>query len=110
MCLCETWLNHNIKTHELIFNGFKVYRNEVTSKRGGGLCFLIKNNIISSFHDSLQSDSIEMLHISYDNQSLFSKHIILIYRPLYSSLAQFYEQLDNILDKCDSKTRLCCSG
>ena len=73
MCLCDTWLNHNIKTDELIFNGFKVYRNDRTSKRGGGLCFLIKNNIISFFHDSLQSESIEMLHISYDNQSFFFK-------------------------------------
>ena len=101
MCLCETWLNENINTKELIFKGFKVYRYDRICKRGGGLSLLVKNSIESSFQDSLQNDYIEVLHISYDNQFFFLKHIIMIYRPPNSSLARFFAQLDIILDKCD---------
>ena len=43
-------------------------------------------------------------------KAFFSKHIILMYRPPNSSLAQFYEQLDNILDKCDSKLDFVVAG
>ena len=39
-----------------------------------------------------------------------SKYIILIYRPPNFSAAQFYEQLDNILDECDSKQNFVVPG
>ena len=78
--LCETWLtDHNV--HKIDIIGFDLlYRNR-SSKKGGGVCILVKNSLKHRLYD-INVDSSILEHISVEIKSN-TKNLLLTsaYRP-----------------------------
>ena len=76
---CETWLNKNIETHEIIPDNYIVYRKDRSSK-GGGVLIAIKKTINSSIQNDLDTDG-ELIWAKIKSKNNPDLYICSFYRP-----------------------------
>ena len=92
MGIVETWLNNNIRTSELWFNGFRVHRLDRVGRGGGGIAVLVSNKYMSKVSNTKMSDCIELLHITI-NTGFSVVNFVTIYRPPSGNVNDFLSDL-----------------
>lgn len=64
ICISETWLKAYRSNKSLELTGYKMFRNDRTSKRGGGVCIYVKKNIRSRIiSKSTKPNSIKFISV-----------------------------------------------
>ena len=102
LVLCETWLTPEtknvIKVQNYDYSGI-----ERKGKKGGGVCFLIKNNLITRERSDLK---IEAEHMEHCIIEIKCKHknilLVSIYRPPNTSISEFINEYGSLRDKLNS--------
>lgn len=94
----ETWL-HEIVNDNLISNpGYNLVRNDRRSdKRGGGLCFYIKDCVDYQVLTGSSDEDCEFLPIIIEKEFQKNILIVLTYRPPSGSVVKFLDVLRNFL-------------
>ena len=102
LVLCETWLTPETK-NLLKVNGYSYTGTERIGKKGGGVGFLIKNNIISRERTDLKIEAEHMEHCIVELKCR-CKNILLvsIYRPPNTSVSDFIKEYDLLLNKLNN--------
>ena len=101
LVLCETWLTPEtknlIKVSNYVYSGI-----ERKGKKGGGVGFLIKNNLITRERRDLKIEA-DMEHCIIEIKCR-RKNILLvsIYRPPNTSIPNFINEYDSLLNKLNS--------
>ena len=99
LVLCETWLTAEtknlIKVSNYVYSGI-----ERKGKKGGGVGFLIKNNLITRERRDLKIEADHMEHYIIEIKCR-RKNILLvsIYRPPNTSISNFINEYDSLLNK-----------
>ena len=102
LILCETWLTPEtknlIKVNDFVYTGI-----ERNGKKGGGVGFLIKNNLITREHTDLKIVAEHMEHCIVEIKCR-CKNILLvsIYRPPNTSISEFINEYDLLLNKLNN--------
>lgn len=47
ICISESWLNRKTPNHRFEIDGFNIFRNDRTSKRGGGVCCYVRDHYVA---------------------------------------------------------------
>ena len=102
--MVETWLKDWIKTRELLYDNYYVHRIDRQYNKGGGLCFLVKKGFNSCLENVLITPSLEILHISLENNFQKPIQCVLIYHPPSSSVADFIQNLSEFLNNVNYST------
>lgn len=88
----ETWLHQDISDHELIPNGFRIYRND-RDGRGGGVAIFLKESLRASRLPNVPGLESVVLKLFLEECNLI---VVGIYRPP-SSDCSFAENLNEFL-------------
>ena len=99
--VAETWLHHDIKTSELFVKNYRIYRLDRADKAGGGVAFLVKNNVHSEVCNTLLTTDIECLQVSVKVGLAKTMQIIVIYRPPSGNIENFIVSFANLLNNID---------
>lgn len=108
--ISETWLHRGIDDGAVKIEGYSLIRNDRTGKRGGGVCFYIKNNLKFNVIVCEQSDFLEHIWIEFN---LHKKIYIFgnIYRPPNNGCARFLNELEDTLIRIFSEyDSILCMG
>ena len=102
LVLCETWLTPETK-NLLKVNDYSYTGTERIGKKGGGVGFLIKNNIICRERTDLKIEAEHMEHCIVELKCR-CKNILLvsIYRPPNTSVSDFIKEYDLLLNKLNN--------
>ena len=102
--LCETWLN-DYNLHRIDIGGYNLlYRNRSTRK-GGGVCILVKDSLKHRSYD-IKVDSSILEHISVEIRTN-TKNLLLTsaYRPPNTDSRMFINEYQSLL-KCHQESKL----
>lgn len=98
ICLCETWLNEQIDSSELLFNEFSVYRADRQtvndSNKHGGSLIAVKNSLDSQQVNVTLPDSCVLCKIRIGNEDIF---VCCFYNPPKSSQYRYSQEDFNML-------------
>ena len=51
VCVNETWFNHTIDNHEVLHNGYTIYRKDRSEQRAGGVLIALKTEVFKSVRE-----------------------------------------------------------
>lgn len=98
VAITETWLDSDFRDHELLMDGFNIFRKDRQSQRGGGVLLAVRNHLPCSRRSDLEVEA-EMLALeiclTHKTRVVFS----VFYRPPDSDAVSFLFQLNQFLDK-----------
>ena len=97
----ESWLNENISSQLVNFPGFKLYRNDRTS-RGGGVCMYIRENIQTKIIHSSTNSILEFLCIELYNGN-DKCLLVVMYCPPCTFKEEHLKELEDTLLRLGSK-------
>ena len=105
LAVCESWLDKNLVAALFEIDGFKLFRKDRSSRRGGGVCFYVKEHfkpkVIQIPHTLEQP---EVLFIEMQSKSV-KIALGVVYKPPkipYGSLATLHETLADVLCNYDN--------
>lgn len=110
IALAETWINRD---NELLCTlpNYKYHGKRRSTRSGGGVCFLVKDQInfkpridLDEFSDHLESIFIEIMHIPFTK---IKPLIGVIYRPPNTNITDFLNKLQMILLKIKRERKPC---
>ena len=110
ICVGETWLHDKITNSQMMFNGYKSFRqdrqgNHEVKHRGGGLMAYIKENLFC-FANIIPmfckiSSNLEQLWIEICKPNFKRQIICAIYRPPSGCVRSFIEELSTNIDQLE---------
>ena len=111
LCVNETWLNSEIDTSEIHFDGYNVIRldrNASNSNKhsGGGVAIYIEDHIPYRPRPDLHNDKMELCWIEINFPNSSPVLIGSLYRPPDSGAA-FFEELNSTLNRVTSENKEC---
>lgn len=91
LCIGETWLHDKISTSLIDVPGYKCYRKDRVTGRGGGVLVYIKDSFKTKEVQLDESLSIESLCVNVALSSRMMFNILVVYNPPSSCLQIFYQ-------------------
>ena len=98
VAITETWLDSNFGDHELLMDGFNIFRKDRHFQRGGGVLLAIRNHLPCSRRFDLEVDA-EMLALEICLTHKIRVVVAVFYRSPNSDADTFLSQLRQFLDK-----------
>ena len=111
IALSETWLHdHNAGLYRI--DGYRLIEKHRTSKKGGGVAILMKNELNCVYREdlSLFNEDIETVFIEIDKSDLdFNTNVLIgvIYRPPGRNSLIFNEHMTCILETIKRERKIC---
>ena len=93
----ESWLNNNIKDHEVFPDGYAVYRKDRKAGRGRGVFVAVKEDLVSSHMVEFDTEC-EIIWVKLSITSCRNLYVASYYRPHVSD-QESLDKLDESLSK-----------
>lgn len=106
----ETWFHDIVNDNLILSPGYNLVRNDRASgKRGGGLCFYVKDNLVFQSLEGLNEEDGELLSIIVEKEFQKNILIVLVYRPPSGNVVKFLESLKEYLKQVYVEEKwICC--
>ena len=112
VCVNETWFNHTIDNHEVLHNGYTIYRKDRSEQRAGGVLIALKTEVFKSVREVSLLENLQDLEIVSATVTTATDQKILFcscYRP--ESDAKWATLFNNFLDfACDKFENIVICG
>lgn len=114
--ISETWYNDSVSNNAVRISGFKVYRNDRTRSRGGGVCLYIRESLKARVIYDDNDDNVEALFV----EVLISNNISVLLGVLYlpngnflccdNLIMDYSSRYDNVIIMGDFNTNMFTHG
>lgn len=94
ICVSESWFKQNVDEKHYEINGYNLYHNSRTNRKGGGVAIYCKNNIKSKLVNKSADSDVEFINIEvYDHMTKIL--VSCVYNPHRSiCLEQFFSDFN----------------
>ena len=101
VAVTETWLNPSDTASmfsDITPHGYKWYHEPQPARRGGGVGFLVRNNLDFKVLPHVSSSSFEHVSVSIASEGSYTIDFQLVYRPPRLSKATFLEDFEHFVE------------